>query len=73
MTREVCKRCFRESAVGFSVPDDVWAAVKARALPHAGNVLCLACFTEAGDELRIKWDRDIQFWPVSRVTHEGVM
>jgi hypothetical protein len=71
MTREICKACYCESAVGFSVPDEIWRAVAARALPVAGNVLCLACFAETADELRIKWDDDIQFWPVSLVTFES--
>jgi hypothetical protein len=60
LTREICKRCNRESAVGFSVPDSVWFSVVP--YEYSGSVLCLGCFA---------WDRDIAFFPVSLVTHKG--
>jgi hypothetical protein len=66
MTREICKRCGRTSAVGFHVPDDVWAKVSR----GRWNVLCVACFAEEGDALRVRWDADIDFYPVSRVTFD---
>lgn len=66
MTREICKKCHSVSAVGFSVPDEVWFAV----VPweYSGSVLCLKCFTELGDAAGIAWDRQIEFFPVSEVT-----
>jgi hypothetical protein len=68
-TREICKRCHEESAVGFTVPDEVWAAVVPESLQ--GSVLCVRCFTDLGDQNRVQWDRQIEFWPVSRVTLEA--
>lgn len=67
MTREVCKRCDRESAVGFRVPDDLWKMVT----QGRWNVLCVACFTEEADALHVQWDEVIEFFPVSRVTLEA--
>jgi hypothetical protein len=71
VTREICSGCGRISRVGFSVPDDVWKTLvgwQEELLDH-GVVLCLACFTERADDAGIEWDREIQFWPVSLVTH----
>lgn len=64
-TREICKACNRESAVGFHVPDEIWEAT-----PRAVDlrVLCVGCFTHLADAAGLEWDRDIQFWPVSLVT-----
>lgn len=67
-TREICKACRRPSAVGFSVPDAVWAAV----VPAGVNVLCLGCFTTLADETLVPWDRAIEFHPVSLATHLGL-
>ena len=66
LTREICKRCGRESAVGFHVPDDVWLAV----VHGRWDVLCTACFAEEGDVQYILWDASIAFFPVSLVTFE---
>lgn len=66
MTREICKACCRESAVGFSVPDHVWAAAVEPEMRE--KVLCVTCFTTRADRHLVPWDREIQFWPVSRVT-----
>lgn len=68
-TREICKACWRPSAVGFSVPDEVWLAVVPTQLP--GHVLCLACFSALADEALVAWDRAIEFHPVSLATHIG--
>jgi hypothetical protein len=70
-TREVCQQCHRESAVGFSVPDDVW---KEAVHPHWQNsILCLACFACSADRRLIRWDLAIKFYPVRLRSHlEGV-
>lgn len=62
--REVCKRCWRENPVGFSVPNDVWrAAVPAR---HTNNVLCLLCFDRYATRRGVDWGLrgGVEFFPV---------
>ena len=66
LSREICKHCFKMSAVGFTVPDEVWR----EATEDFEHVLCLTCFTHFADLKRVRWDKDIQFWPVSLVTYE---
>lgn len=68
-TREICKCCGTINAVGFAVPDGVWN--QAVPIKWSSGVLCLNCFTRFADEARIQWDESIQFFPVSRVTHEN--
>lgn len=68
-SREICKLCYHVNAVGFSVPDQLWASVVPEHIRE--RVVCLACFTRLADEKLIAWDRDIQFWPVSLVSHLG--
>lgn len=70
LTREICKACNQISAVGFSVPDEMWEV----AVPsHLRNgVLCIACFVRFADEQLIPWDRVIQFHPVSLALHHGI-
>jgi hypothetical protein len=65
--REICKLCYHVNAIGFRVPDNVWVAV----VPYyvRDSVVCLACFTRLGDEKNVPWDREIEFFPVSRMTH----
>lgn len=64
-SREICKACWKPSAVGFSVPDEVWEQVTG----WTGlGVLCLGCFTALADERLVEWDREIEFWPVSAVS-----
>ena len=67
VSREICRWCYHVNAVGFSVPDEVWAAV----IPEGAqnSVVCLSCFTRLGDEKQIDWAQDIEFWPVSLVMH----
>jgi len=69
-SREICKICYHVNAVGFSVPDEVWAAVVPSHLRD--RVICLSCFTRLADEKMVEWDRAIEFWPVSLVTHLSV-
>jgi len=66
-SREICKLCYHVNAVGFVVPNDTWEVVVP---PHVQSaVVCLACFTRLADEKHIEWDRDIEFFPVSLVSH----
>lgn len=67
VTREICKICFQPNRIGFAVPDKVWASVVKPA--YANKVICLQCFTRMADEAKIAWDDNIQFYPVSLVTH----
>ena len=69
-TRELCRLCYHPNAVGFRVPDDIWAAI----VPEfaADSVVCLSCFTRIGDERAIPWDQAIEFFPVSLATHFGL-
>jgi len=66
-TREICRACGEISAVGFSVSDKVWEDSVPKHLRK--NVLCLRCFARFADENLIHWDKDIQFFPVSYLTH----
>jgi len=68
VTREICKLCWRVSRVGFHVPDHIWQAVVPAHVVDA--CVCLDCFTRLADEMRIVWDADIQFFPVSAVTSD---
>lgn len=68
-SRETCKICYRANAVGFRVPDEVWR--QAVPEPKQNGVVCLACFTMLADERGVEWDREIEFFPVSLVTHRG--
>ena len=64
MTRELCKRCPNIVTVGYSVPDSIWESVS----QGRWNVLCLQCFSTLADEMELAWDREIQFFPVSRAS-----
>lgn len=66
VTREICKLCYHVNTVGFSVPNDVWRAV---AEDSVSLVMCLGCFTRLADEKGVEWDKQIEFYPVSRITH----
>ncbi len=66
-SREICKSCHHINPVGFTVPDEVWElAVPSRL---RDNVLCLGCFVRLADERLISWDKHIEFFPVSLLTH----
>lgn len=66
-SREICSLCYHVNAMGFRVPDDVWATVVPA--PFHERVVCLNCFIRLADEKGIPWDEDIQFFPVSWATH----
>lgn len=63
-TRETCHRCHRISPVGFHSP--IWEQVSG---PWANDILCVACFAVLGDERGLKWEEDLEFYPISLVTH----
>lgn len=67
LSREICKICYRPNRVGFYVPTKVWRKVIPKHLVN--KVVCLDCFTRMADEKLIKWDDDMEFAPVSFVTH----
>ena len=69
VTRERCKVCNSVNTVGFSVPDKIWLQVVPKHLQN--SVLCIACFTAMGDLVRVQWDKNIKFYPVSLVTHDS--
>lgn len=66
-SREICKLCYHVNAVGFAVPDEIWALVVPAHVRHL--VVCLSCFTRLADEKQVQWDDDIEFFPVSLATH----
>lgn len=67
-TREFCARCNSVSAVGFSVPSDVWTAVAGR--HWSDSILCIRCFAALGDEKGVAWEvAGIDFYAVSLATH----
>ena len=67
-TREVCQMCHEVSRVGFWVPKETWKLAVRKGFEHA--IVCLPCFTRIADEKAVEWDKDIKFYPVSRVTHD---
>ena len=71
MTREICKACNRPNPLGFSVPDEVWAAAVPAYL--RGKTLCIVCFDMFATEARVDWwaaaGGRIKFWPVSGMQH----
>lgn len=65
--REICALCHEVSRIGFSVPDEIWKlAVHER---FQSSIICLRCFARLADERQIEWDKNIEFYPVSWVTH----
>lgn len=66
-TRERCGICHRISAVGFWVPNEVWAAVVHHSRLH--DIHCLACFADHADAAMVDWAAEIKFYPVSLVSH----
>jgi len=66
--REICSLCERLSRVGFRVPDDVWHSVMGDSI----DIICLACFTRLADNAFVAWDKDIVFYPVSKVAHRRI-
>jgi len=63
-SREICSDCNEVSRIGFSVSDSIWNEAVGD-----NRILCLRCFTQRADFKYVEWDKDIQFFPVSKVTH----
>ncbi len=66
--REICSRCHGVNRIGFYVPDPIWRA--AVHVSELQNILCLGCFTRLADERGVEWDKEVEFIPVSWVTHQ---
>jgi hypothetical protein len=66
-SREVCRICWHENPIGFTVPDAVWTAVVPGTLRR--HVICIACFARLADARLVVWEEEIQLFPVSRATH----
>lgn len=63
-TREICKCCGRENPLGFSVPDDVWAAATPER--YRNSVLCILCFDYWATVNNVDWTvTSIEWYPVS--------
>lgn len=58
---EWCNRCNRRVAVGFWVPDEVWAEI----VGDPNTTLCLPCFDELSDFTDVEWNNNIEFYPTS--------
>ncbi len=67
MSRELCKICYHVNPVGFHVPDQMWRSAVPVLLHNV--TICLQCFVRLADEKRIRWDDDIELFPVSLATH----
>jgi len=65
-TRERCQICGVYNPVGFYTPDAMWKEV---CPPHYQNsIICLLCFTKAGDEKLLPWEEGLELYPVSLIT-----
>ena len=71
MSREICKLCHRVNPVGFAVSDQTWKVVVPEHV--VDKVVCLSCFVRLADEKMIFWDLDIEFFPVSLMSHYEFM
>lgn len=69
--REICALCHEVSRVGFWVPDKIWKAAVHR--HYQNSILCLRCFTRWADEKSVQWDKNIKFYPVSRISHSVII
>lgn len=65
--REICGLCHRAVAVGFWVPNEMWAVVVHRS--RLQDIHCLNCFIERADEKLIDWSKDIKFYAISLRAH----
>ena len=59
--RNQCVRCGQIIRVEFRAPFGLWLAIAGKEQMH--DHMCVACFTEAGDELGYRWDVGLTFWP----------
>lgn len=68
--REICSLCNEVSRVMFHVPDEIWKL--AVHVSQLDDIICLHCFTRLADERGVKWEKNIEFFPVSQATIEEV-
>jgi len=69
--REICSLCHEVSRISFLVPDEVWKlAVHAS---QQNDIICLRCFARLADERGVEWDKDIKFYPCSRITQDEII
>lgn len=65
--RETCQMCHAINTIGFHVPNAVWFEV---IHPYYHNAtICVNCFIRRADEKMVEWDRVIELYPVSKMTH----
>lgn len=62
-SREFCSRCRSYSVISFAVSNEIWRMVVPERFRE--DILCLLCFARMADERLVKWDADIEFYPVS--------
>ena len=65
--RQICSVCNREYAVDFRVPNDIWELATHKT--QRNSLICLDCFVRMADTRFVEWDKDIQIYPTSLVTH----
>jgi len=65
--RQLCSVCHREYAIDFVVPKEIWKL--ATHSSQRENLICLDCFVRMADTRFVKWDKDIQIFPTSLVSH----
>ena len=69
--REICSLCHEVSRIGFLVPDEVWKL--AVHVSQWNDIICLRCFARLADERGVEWDKDIKFYPCSRITQDKII
>ncbi len=75
LTRKLCIICHHINAIRFRVSDEIWDNLISTHLELSRKLqinwnkeVCLNCFTRLADEQLIKWDKNIEFFPVSLAT-----
>jgi len=59
------------SRISFLVPDEVWKL--AVHVSQQNDIICLRCFARLADERGVEWDKDIKFYPCSRITQDEII
>jgi len=65
--RQFCSICNREYAIDYKVSNEIWEL--ATHASYRENLICLDCFVRMADARFVEWDKDIQFYPTSLITH----
>lgn len=69
MAREICSMCYGINRVGYGVDVQVYKAVVPKEFHGLDKIVCLNCFTRLGDEKNVQWDNDMEFFPMSFISH----